>query len=53
MAAILNRAAAVGPERMTLLAATEAVAMSLVRAMEHNSAALLQIPCWTGDDAAQ
>ncbi|GGB05447.1 CRISPR-associated endonuclease Cas1 [Brucella endophytica] len=50
MAAILNRSAAIGPERMTILAATEAVAMSMVRAMEHNSAALLQTPGWAGED---
>jgi CRISPR-associated protein Cas1 len=44
MANILNDAAAIGAERMTLLAATEVTAMSLVRAIEHSSALLLQLP---------
>ena len=44
MANILNGTAAIGAERMTLLAATEATAMSLVRAIEHSSALLLQLP---------
>ncbi|MCF8480292.1 MAG: type II CRISPR-associated endonuclease Cas1 [Rhodospirillum sp.] len=46
MAGILTRDAVIGAERMTLLAATEAVAMSAVRAMEFSSAALLRVPCW-------
>lgn len=44
MAAILNHNTTIGPNQMTMLAATEAIAMSTVRAMENNSAALLQIP---------
>ena len=44
MANILNDTAAIGAERMTLLAATEATAMSLVRSIEHSSALLLQLP---------
>ena len=50
MAAVLNRSAVVGSEHMTMLAATEAVAISMVRAMEHNSPALLKVPCWTVED---
>ncbi|CAP56067.1 conserved hypothetical protein [Gluconacetobacter diazotrophicus PA1 5] len=44
MSTILNDNAAIGRERMTVLAATEAVAMSVVRAIEHGSAALLSTP---------
>ena len=44
MAAVLNEDVVVGRERMTLLAATEAVARSVVDAIEHNSAALLVTP---------
>lgn len=44
MANVLNDTALIGAERMTLLAATEATAMSLVRAIEHSSALLLQLP---------
>lgn len=44
MATILNANAVIGQERMTVLAATEAVAMSMVRAVEHGSAALLSTP---------
>lgn len=46
MAAVLNRTVGFGTDRMTILAATEAVGMSAVRAMEHNSAALLVTPAW-------
>lgn len=49
MAGILNHPAAIGQERMTLLAATEIVAASMVRAMENNSAALLQMPGWADE----
>lgn len=48
MVAVLNKDAVIGRERMTILAATEAVAMSMVRAMEHGSAALLQTPYFRG-----
>lgn len=48
MANILNDTALVGRERMTVLAATEVTAMSLVRAIEHNSALLLQLPEFAG-----
>ena len=48
MANVLNETAMIGSERMTLLAATEATAMSLVRAIEHSSALLLQLPESTG-----
>lgn len=44
MAAILNQNTTIGQNQMTILAATEAVAMSTVRAMENNGAALLQTP---------
>lgn len=44
MANILNETAMIGAERMTLLAATEATTASLVRAIEHNSALLVQLP---------
>jgi CRISPR-associated protein Cas1 len=47
---VLTHTAVIGSERMTMLAATEAVATSMVRAMEYNSAALLQTPCWPGED---
>ena len=48
MANILNDTAMIGAERMTVLAATEATAMSLVRAIEHGSAALLLLPEMVG-----
>jgi CRISP-associated protein Cas1 len=48
MANIVNDTAMIGAERMTLLAATEATARSLVRAIEHSSALLLQLPEFTG-----
>ena len=48
MANILNDTAMIGTERMTLLAATEATATSLVRAIEHGSALLLQLPEFAG-----
>ena len=44
MAGILNDTIMLGRERLTVLAATEAVATSLVRAIENRSAALLQLP---------
>lgn len=44
MAAILNDSAILGAERLTLLAATEGVAVSMVRAIENGSAALLRLP---------
>lgn len=50
MAAILNDTVALGHERMTLLAATEAVAASLVRAIETGSAALLATPALDEND---
>ncbi|MEE8659287.1 CRISPR-associated endonuclease Cas1 [Acetobacteraceae bacterium EV16G] len=46
MSGILTKTAAIGKEKMTILAATEYVAMAMVRAMEFNSAALLQVPQW-------
>jgi len=45
MAAVLNHNTTIGSHQMTILAATEAIAMSTVRAMENSSASLLQIPC--------
>lgn len=51
MANILNTTAMLGAERMTLLAATEATATSLVRAIEHCSATLLSLPCAVGHEA--
>lgn len=48
MANVLNETARVGGECMTILAATEVTAMSLVRAMEHRSALLLQLPEFAG-----
>ncbi|MBU6207922.1 MAG: type II CRISPR-associated endonuclease Cas1 [Alphaproteobacteria bacterium] len=48
MANILNDTAMIGGERLTMLAATEASAMSLVRAIEHSSAVLLQLPEFAG-----
>jgi CRISPR-associated protein Cas1 len=50
MANILNDTGLIKNERMTLLAATEATAMSLVRAIEHNSALLLQLPEFAGTE---
>ena len=50
MAAILLGDARVGDETMSLLAATEAVATSLVRAMEGSSPALLTLPAWVNSD---
>ena len=50
MANILNVTARVGGECMTLLAATETTAMSLVRAIENRSASLLQLPEFTEID---
>lgn len=50
MAGILNDSAALGAERMTVLAATEAVTASLVRAIENSSAALLVLPSLAGGD---
>ncbi len=44
MANCLNSTAAIGKENMTLLAATERTAMSLVRSIEHGSAAMLEVP---------
>jgi CRISPR-associated protein Cas1 len=44
MAGILNESVSLGEERMTVLAATEAVAASLVRAIDGASAPLLQTP---------
>jgi CRISP-associated protein Cas1 len=44
MANILNDTAKLGAERMTLLAATEATAMSLLRVIENGTAALLMLP---------
>jgi CRISP-associated protein Cas1 len=51
MANILNDTAMIGAERMTLLAASEAIATSLVRAIEHGSAALLLLPELAGKNA--
>lgn len=44
MAAILSENISIGEERMTMLAATEAVAASLVRAIDGGNAALLNTP---------
>jgi CRISPR-associated protein Cas1 len=44
MAGILNESVSIGDERLTVLAATELVTASLVRAIEHNSAVLLETP---------
>jgi CRISPR-associated protein Cas1 len=44
MAAILNQDTLYAHETMTILAATEAVAASMVRAVEDTTAALLQLP---------
>ena len=44
MAGILNENIAIGEERLTVLAATEAVAASLVRAIDGTSASLLSTP---------
>lgn len=44
MAAILNESVSVGEERLTILAASELVAASLVRAIDGGSAALLDVP---------
>ena len=49
MAGILNHSVAIVADRMTLLAATEVAATSMVRAMENSSAALLQMPGWPGE----
>lgn len=46
MSGVLTRTALIGKEKMTILAATEYVATAMVRAMEFNSAALLQVPQW-------
>ena len=46
LAGVLLDDARIGDEAMTTLAATEAIVMSLVRAMEGNSAALLALPAW-------
>lgn len=46
MSGILTHTVLIGKEKMTILAATEYIAMSIVRAMEFNSAALLQMPRW-------
>jgi CRISP-associated protein Cas1 len=44
MAGILNENISIGEERLTILAATEAVATSLVRAIEAGNATLLSTP---------
>ncbi len=44
MANCLNGNAVIGNEKMTMLAATERTAMSMVRAIENSSAALLELP---------
>jgi CRISP-associated protein Cas1 len=44
MAGILTETVSIGEERLTILAATEAVAASLVRAIEQASAGLLAVP---------
>lgn len=46
MSGVLTKTAVIGREKMTILAATEYVAMAMVRAIEFNSAALLQVPQW-------
>lgn len=48
MAAVLNQSAFLAHERMTILAATEAVATSLVRAIENGRAASLRLPSIDG-----
>jgi CRISPR-associated protein Cas1 len=44
MAGILSENISIGKERMTMLAATEVVAASLVRAIDGGNAALLSTP---------
>lgn len=44
MVGILSQSVLIGQETMTILAATEIVASNLVKALEHNSAALLRLP---------
>lgn len=44
MAGILSETVSIGEERITILAATEAVAESLIRAIDGNNAALLYTP---------
>ena len=44
MAGILSENISIGEERMSMLAATEAVATSLVRAIDGGNAALLNTP---------
>lgn len=46
MADILNRTVTLAGDAMTVLAATEAVVPTLVRAMTENRAALLKTPAW-------
>lgn len=50
LSAVLAAAARVGDEVMTLLAASELAAASLVRALEQRSAALLRLPRLTAGD---
>lgn len=49
LAGIPLRTAWIGKETMTLFAASEAVAESLVRALESNDAFALQLPTWAKD----
>jgi CRISPR-associated protein Cas1 len=51
MAGILLEPVRLGPERMSVLAASEAVAASLTRAIEFGSAALLRLPTRHSPDA--
>ncbi|MCX5620102.1 type II CRISPR-associated endonuclease Cas1 [Bombella pollinis] len=44
MAGILTQTVRIGQDNMTILAATETIATDLVKALEHNSAALLRLP---------
>ena len=50
MAGILHATVAIGAEQISLLVAAGMVAMSVVRAMEYGSTALLQTPSWPDSD---
>lgn len=51
MANILSQTIVIGRETMTILAASENVATDMVKALEHNSAALLRLPICTTKEA--
>lgn len=44
MTGVLSQSALIGQETVSILTATEKIATSLVQALEHSSAALLQLP---------